>query len=242
MLLRAEGFYAEGLLAAPTIADIISSGQANTSADPQGISTTGLSWTSGQTLISIIGTVGGAAVSSIAGNTDDGPGSSLGSSLNTTRMYMHEISVDGGSLDTTISADLSASSRICAFLLTLSSDLDAITTPTGAIGTGPTLPNSASFSVTGTKNRLLVAAIVVRGAHITNPPTAPSGYTLVGGITNPVFCNGTDNPTQTTSCTLAIATMAAPASSGTIPQADWGGLADIGTQVWAGLHFALEPA
>lgn len=113
-------------------------------------------------------------------------------------------------------------------------DLVTLTAPDIENGAGAALPAHSSRLVTGGPHNLLVIqACVVAGAHVTNPPTAPTGYTLVGQT-----ASLTDDPTGSAVTlavaqrTYAVADLTWTSGEATVPAATWGGLADIGTQLW----------
>lgn len=243
-LLFGGGFYAGegGLVAAPTIVSSILVPKSGAS-DPQSISTIGppaLSWAAGQRVLSFAAAAS-VNISNIAGATDDTDTLIADITANQSRLHMHEINVAGGALDASLSYDLTGSRQIIASLLTISSDLDTITTPSensGAAGTS--LPVSSSIDVGATvKNRLILAVASVRGAHVTNPLVEPSGFTPIQ-----IGATTTNNPSSTLHHTIGIAYLAAPASSGVISAATWQGAADAVTnnQLWAAFLLALEPA
>lgn len=242
MIIRPAFFFSggAGLPDAPTLVDAInnSASWSSGSNDPQILATSGLDWTAGQRIISTFSCAGGTDVVGVSGSTND-TGAELASvTANVCSLYMHEITVNGGALDASISFDLNENRPAVAFLLTVSDDTDTITTPAENSGSGFTQPSSAAFAVSGTKNRLLVAVVAVRGGHDANPPIAPTGYTMISVAPH----RSSTTETSTVHTTQAIAVKEALGSSGTIPAATWQGLADIGTQPWSTLHFALEPA
>jgi hypothetical protein len=76
----------------------------------------------------------------------------------------------------------------------------------------------------------------IRGAHVTNPPSAPSGYTLLGNASS-----SANSPSATTQSTISVA-YKAQAVAGTVDAASWGGLGNIGSQPWETIHIAVKPA
>ena len=82
--------------------------------------------------------------------------------------------------------------------------------------------------------RLIIAVATIRGAHVTNAPSAPSGYTLLGNA----FTSG-NNPSGTGQSTISVAYKAQP-TAGAVPAASWGGLSNIGSQPWETVHIAVK--
>lgn len=245
MLLHMQpGRFRSALAAAPTVLDgIIFSSKAAVS--PRTCSTTGLSWSAGQPLITIYGTVAGTDVSSFAGDGND-TFSSLGATTNTPTLALHQATVNG-SLDANFVYTLTASSSACGFFIVLSSASTIVTPVLNTGAANVSLPQCSAVSISGVKNRLALAIAHVRGAHVTNPPTAPSGYALVtaGGFTNPDDSNGGVNGAASTiRSTIAIAQATFNNSNTSIAAADWGGLSDAVTnsQPWSTAHIVVEPA
>lgn len=233
-LLFGGGYFAGGaLVVGPSIVDFLEYGGMG-SADPHDFSTSGLSWETGQRVLSVAGTVSTGTVTP-AGVTNDTASLIEDILITGARHYIHEITVNGGSLDATVRYDLDTSRHLRATLITVA-DVSTIVASPGDTGSSEGAPISPAFTVTGTKNRLLIATVHVRGGHDANPPLAPSGYTLLTQA-----ATGT-NESSTIQCTSAVAYKVALASSGEMAAATWQGLDDIGTQPWAAGHLALEPA
>jgi hypothetical protein len=211
--------------------------QGRAAADPHDVSTSGFGWVSGDLVLAFTGMSGSVTLSSLAGLTNDTytqlaavtPGS------HAHREYLHRGTVNGGAFDSTTRWDLSGSRAIVLALLSIiggHSTLDASGTN---FGTGSVLPSVPTITTTGS-NRLIIAVATIRGAHVTNPPRAPSGYTLLGNA-----FTGTNNPSSSTLSTISVAYKGQP-TVGTVAAASWGGLSNIGSQPWETVHIAIKPA
>lgn len=249
-LVRSPGIFASiggaASPAAPTITDSVNNVDAGAwvtgATDPQDFdSFTGFTWTAGQ-ILSFFGTQASTTVASLAGTTNDTAVELASVTANVASLYVHNITVNGGALDSILRYDLSAAVRACAILAAISTDLVTIVTPTedsGAAGT--TFPRAAALTLPQAGNWLIIAATNVRGTHITNPITAPSGYANIpGSPTN--SNNGSNAPAGTTTSTLLVTSRTWTPGDGTsVPQISFGGGADAVTnnQPWASVHLAL---
>lgn len=238
MLLLGSGLLATASLSdAPSFVDSILSTFGGSSADPQDISTSLLSWSAGETIIAMFGTSGSVDLSGLTGSTDDTSSLLAGKDTNEASLIERLVTVQGGSLDATLSFNLSSARRAVAALATFSG-VSSITTPVRDQGTFDVegIPVSPSFSVTGVKNRVLIATVNVRGGSSMGAPAAPSGYTLGG--------QGSNGAGATTSSlnTFGWAYKVAALSNGTIPAATWTGFGSATDQQYQIGHFALEPA
>jgi hypothetical protein len=214
-------------------------------ADPKSYSMAGLTWVSGPVfaLYGGNGSVAQANPTSVTA-TDDTVTRRADKSSNAASLYVHELTVNSGALDANLIYDMSSVRRSVAAFLAFTGatgpDLNASNfvlnqgTPTA----GAPLPSCLSFTVDA-NNCLIFAVMNVRGAHVlsTKPPTAPSGYTLVGQL-----ASATDNVTSTGDNTLAVAVRNTPSTAGeVVPAATFGGLTSLGVNPWQTVHFAVAP-
>ena len=240
-LVVANGIASGVTFGSPTIESLptirVQNIQRRAAADPHNVTTSGFGWVSADLVLAFTGISGTITLSSLAGLTDDTytqltsvlPGS------HDHRQYLHRGTVNGGAFDGTTRWDLSGSRAIVLALLSIiggHSTLDASSTN---FGTGGALPSVPAITITG-PNRLIIAVATIRGAHVSNPPSAPSGYTLVGNA-----FTGSNGPNSNTQSTISVAHKAQP-TAGTVAAASWGGLSNIGTQPWETIHIAIKPA
>lgn len=205
----------------------------STSTSVHNFATSGLDVTGFRTLV-LIGNNG--ATASFSSFTGDGASADTSASIKlydtNPRVHLREMTIND-TLDTNWVLTLAASARPVIVALSIS-DLITLTTPDIEIGAGASLPSHSSRLVTGGPHNLLVIqTCVIAGAHVTNPPTVPSGYTLVAQA-----ASLSDNPTGSAVTmgvaqkTYAVADLTWTSGEATVPAATWGGLADIGTQLW----------
>lgn len=211
--------------------------QGRAAADPHNVTTSGFGWISGDLVLAFTGISGTVTLNTLAGLTDDAytqltsvvPGS------HAHRQYLHRGTVAGGAFDGTTRWDLSGSRAIVLALLSIIGGDSALDASGTNFGTGGALPSVPAITTTG-PSRLIIAVATIRGAHVTNPPSAPSGYTLLGNA-----FTGTNGPNSTTQSTISVAYKAQP-TAGMVAAASWGGLSNIGSQPWETIHIAVKPA
>jgi hypothetical protein len=209
--------------------------QGRAAADPHNVTTSGFGWVAGDLVLAFTGISGTITLSSLAGLTDD-TYTQLASVLpgsHDHRQYLHRGTVNGGAFDSTTRWNLSGSRAIVLALLSIiggHSTLDASATN---FGTGAALPSAPAITTAG-RSRLIIAVATIRGAHVTNPPSAPSGYTLLGNA-----FTGANNPSAAGQSTISVAYKPQPIA-GTVAAASWGGLSNIGSQPWETIHIAVK--
>lgn len=193
--------------------------------------TSGLDVSGFRTLVFIGNNGASATFTSFLGDTDDTSAAIKDVDVNP-RTRLREMTVVS-TLDTNWVLTLALGARPVIMAMSIS-DLVTLTTPDIETGAGAALPAHSSRLVTGGPHNLLVIqACVIAGAHVTNPPTVPSGYTLVGQT-----ASLSDNPTGSAVTmgvaqkTYAVGDLTWTSGEATVPAATWGGLADIGTQNW----------
>lgn len=232
--------FAAALPAAPTVVDSDSVG-ITPGVDPVVFPTSGLSWSAGLYSIFVISMDTSATISAVAGDTDDT--SSLLDSHNngSTKLFNYAMIVNGGAIDANWGVDLSASARAALAGVLFSSDVVGATAHAKANGTGGPYTAPAISVTGGPRNVLAVYLISVQGSHVTNPPVAPSGATLV--LTRAATTN---NPTLDDRSTLAIAYRSVAHSdltwtgdAATIAATAWTGLSDAGSEPWASMSFGV---
>jgi hypothetical protein len=238
-LVVANGIASGLTFGSPTIATAPSirtqSIQGRAAADPHSVTTSGFGWVAGDLVLAFTGISGTITLSSLAGLTGD-TYTQLAAVLpgaHDHRQYLHRGTVNGGAFDSTTRWDLSGSRPIVLALLSIiggDSTLDASAT---SLGTGGALPSAPAITTTG-PSRLIIAVATIRGAHVTNPPSAPSGYTLLGNA-----FTAANNPNGTGQSTISVAYKAQP-TAGTVAAASWAGLSNIGSQPWETVHIAVK--
>ena len=225
---------------APSLASSLIEGF-NDPVSSHSVTTTGLT-VAGLDVYSLISTNGSSAtVTDLAGADDTSV--AVGGVDSQPRLLLRKMTVVSA-LDATWTLTLGASSRPVVSLFSID-DLGTLLTLATKEGAGPTLPNHDAFPLTGGPYNLLVLdAVNLFGEHTVNPPTIPAGHTLV----RLGFSSGTDNPTATARTTLMVARRTYTTSDlvwaggeATIPAANWGGLADIGTQSWRTMRMVFIP-
>lgn len=115
-------------------------------------------------------------------------------------------------------------------------NLDTLLSYTPEAGVGSSAPTASLRAVTGGPHNLLVIqAVLISGAHVSNPPTVPSGYTIVDASTASL----TNDPTglAVTMCvaqkTYAVDDLTWVAGEADVPAVTWGGLGDMdGSNSW----------
>lgn len=206
----------------------------STSTTSHNFATSGLDVAGLRTLVLIGNNSATATLSSFTGDGGGSADTSAGIKLYDTnpRLHLREMTVVD-TLDTNWVLTLANGARPVIMALSIA-DLVTLTAPDIEAGAGASLPAHSSRLVTGGPHNLLVIqACVILGAHVTNPPTAPSGYTLVGQA-----ASLTNDPTGSAVTlgvaqkTFAVADLTWTSGEATVPAATWGGLADIGTQLW----------
>jgi hypothetical protein len=229
-----------GGAAPPAIEDNVSTNFAEGTAAPQVFTTAALEWFAGWVLKSVYATTGTSTMSGVAGDTDDTFALEAAALVpDGARFWLHGGTVVGGTLDANVNYTRgTAQRRGSAGLFTISgssgNDTHASNFATST-GAGPALPQCAAFTTTA-NNCLVFACMDARGSHITSPPTAPAGYSLLFSQ-----AGATDAPTSTNSApTLAVA-FKVQATAGAVAAATFGGLASIGVVPWATIHFAVKP-
>lgn len=200
-----------------------------------------ISWSSGQ-LVDTVTSVGSSPTRDAAAGSTNDTASLVASVTNTPKLYLDAWTIVSGALDTTFNFTFSATSRstIAGIVYSGAVGRSAITT-----GTGTASPFTApAFTVTGgPRNILAMAALNVLGAHQTNPPIVPSGYTLVDQVVN---CTGNNSPTLTGRSTLIVAYKVIDSTSltwtgdtATVPAASFTGLADHTSQRWNTMSWGM---
>jgi hypothetical protein len=243
-LVVANGVASGLTFGAPTIATIATAPsirtqiiQGRSGADPHNVTTSGFGWVAGDLVLAFTGISGTVTLSSVAGLTDDAytqlaavlPGA------HDHRQYLHSCTVNGGAFDATTRWDLSGSRPIVLALLSIMDGHSTLDASATNFGTGGALPSAAAITTTG-PSRLIIAVATIRGAHVTNPPSAPSGYTLLGNA-----FTSSNNSNGTGQSTISVAYKAAP-DAGTVAAASWGGLSNINSQPWETVHIAVKLA
>jgi hypothetical protein len=238
-LVVANGIASGLTFGSPTIATAPSirtqSIQGRAAADPHNVTTSGFGWVADDLVLAFTGISGTTTLSSVAGLTNDSYTQlvSVLPGAHDHRQYLHRGTVNSGAFDTTTRWDLSGSRAMVLALLSIiggHSTLDASATN---FGTGGALPSAPAITTTG-PSRLIIAVATIRGAHVTNPPSAPSGYTLLGNA-----FTSANNPSGTAQSTISVAYKGQPAA-GAVPAASWGGLSNIGSQPWETVHIAVK--
>ena len=243
-LLRTEGIVAgrASYLPAPVLEDAI--GDAfSTGATAHSLATSGLTVATFRPFVFSGWLADSATFTSLLGSSDD---TSAAVALYDTnpRINLREMTVVGG-LDANWTLTVGASTRAAMVAVSLSG-IGSIPTPATNNGAGAALPSCAAFGVTGgPKSLLVIDAAMIRGAHVTNPPTVPATYTLVDSVR----ATGSDNPSSTSHGTLIVgqksylhSDLAWTGDAATIPAATFGGLADIGTVPWRTIRFVVLAA
>jgi hypothetical protein len=211
--------------------------QGRAAADPHNVTTSGFGWVAGDLVLAFTGISGTTTLSSLAGLTGDSytqlaavlPGA------HSHRLYLHRGTVNGGAFDSTTRWDLSGSRTIVLALLAIVGGHPTLDASGTSFGTGSALPAVPAITTAG-PGRLIIAVATIRGAHVTNPPSAPSGYMLLGNA-----FTSANNPSATTQSSISVA-YKAQAAAGTVAAASWGGLSNIGSQPWETIHIAVGPA
>ena len=209
--------------------------QGRAAADPHNVTTTGFGWVSDDLVLGFTGMSGTITLNSLAGLTND-TYTQLASVLpgsHDHRQYLHRGTVNGGAFDSTTRWDLSGSRAIVLALLSIIGGHATLDASGTNFGTGGALPSVPAITTTG-PSRLIIAVATVRGAHVTNPPAAPSGYTLLGNAST-----SANNPSATGQSTISVA-YKGQAAAGTVAAASWGGLSNIGTQPWEAIQVAVK--
>jgi hypothetical protein len=197
-------------------------------------------------------TIGGGRAFVIAGNSNtagltgiagsDDTSSAVGAETGAApKTYIREMTIVS-TLDATWTISYDGTVRIAAIGLVVTGIASIPTIGTNS-GAGASLPSHSSFAVTGgPRNVLVVDAMTILGAHVTNPPVAPSGHTLLD-VVGPAGTNApTDNNRPTVAAaqrTYAAGDLSWTGGNATIPAATWQGLADIGTQAWSTVRLVL---
>lgn len=223
----------------PSIADSIQSGYANAAANDHVLATGALSWSAGQEVITFHGSTGSVDVDTVSGDTNDTFAQLQQTVTTEAQLWLHLGTINGGALDANITFSFStaATRRACSFALALNgcsgADVNA-SNHAVASGAGGTV-TSAAFTVDA-PNCLIITALNVRGGHVSSPPTAPAGYTLLGSVQH----NSANSPTGTSVNTLAVA-WKTQAAAGAVATATWGGMTSLGTSNWSSIHTAWKP-
>jgi endo-1,4-beta-xylanase len=209
----------------------------------QTVSTTGFTWAAGQLVYSNYGIGAGVGLTSLAGDVDDVAVSPRKASVtaNNSRLYIDEMVINGVGLDANFVYGQSTSRRSTAALLAFSEtagpDADASnfakTSSSGASG----VPAAPGFTAQAA-GCLVVAVANAIGSHVTNPPAAPAGYTLVGQVSSET----SNAPSNTTYNTIAVAVRNTLTTAGElVAAATFTGWSDIGIQLWSTCHYAMAP-
>jgi hypothetical protein len=211
--------------------------QGRAAADPHNVTTSGFGWVSGDLVLAFTGISGTITLNTLAGLTDDAYAqlTSVVPGSHDHRQYLHRGTVNGGTFDGTTRWDLSGSRAIVLALLSITGGHSTLDASGTNFGTGGALPSVPAITTTGS-SRLIIAVATIRGAHVSNPPSAPSGYTLLGNA-----ATSTNNPSVATQSTISVA-YKVQAAAGTVAAASWGGLSNIGSQPWETIHIAVKPA
>jgi hypothetical protein len=238
-LVVANGIASGLTFGSPTIATAPSirtqSIQGRTPANPHNVTTSGFGWEAGDLVLAFTGISGTTTLESLTGLTDDTYTqlASVGSGAHGHRQYLHSGTVNGGAFDSTTRWDPSSTRAIVLALLSIMDGHSTLDASATNFGTGGALPSALAITTTG-PSRLIIAVATIRGAHVTNPPSASSGYTLLGNA-----FTGANNPSVTTHSTISVA-YRAQATAGSVAAAPWGGLSDIGSQPWETVHIAVK--
>lgn len=174
-----------------------------------------------------------ATITSVLGSVDD-TGALIDSNVGSgPDIYDYLMTVNGGAVDANWNVDLSATARAVLAALLFSGAV-GVTAYGKANGTGGPYTAPAIVVPAGPRNVLAVQMISLQGSHVTNPATAPSGWSLLFST-----AATTNNPTLDSRSTLAIATRTYNGVAGTIAATAWGGLADATLEPWRSMSFAV---
>ena len=227
--------------AAPTVDNSLIQGFA-TSSGTHDFATAGLTVAGLAPIVFITSNGSTSTLVSFSGSVDDTSSPIGGTDDASPRLIARTVNVVGA-LDPTWTYVQAASSRpvICAVAI------DGLESTAFSMnpGAGSDLPTHPGMVIEGgPKNVLVLAAAAIRGSHVTNPPTAPAGWTEVRRL-----ASLSNNPTNTTSATLivvrrtyAIADLSWTDGDATLPALTFGGLTDIGTQPWRVMLMACLPS
>lgn len=202
--------------------------------------TTGVSWLSGDWVDSFITCDSSPTVSSAAGSTDDTASLVASETTSQPLLYLHNWTVVGGALDANLDYTFSGTTRNVAGIWTTRGV--TARTAVGVTGNNAAPLTGPTFLVTGgPRNVLAMQLFAVRGAHVSNPPLAPSGYTLISQA-----ASAANSPADSSRSTVALAYRVYAAgdlswSSGeaTVPAATWLGLSDYTSQVWRAMAWGM---
>lgn len=234
------GFMAPVLAPAPTLADIdiLADGTGGTS---RSFSTAGLTWVAGQMVDTIISIGSTPTRSAAAGATDD-VATLVQSSLRTPKLYLDSWTINGGALDATFNFTISGAGSRSVVAGLVYSGATGRSEVTKADGNAAPI-TSPSFTVAGgPRNILVIRAMDLLGAHVTNKPTAPTSHTLAA---TPV-ASTSNAPDLSSRSTLSVAyqVLAAggltwPGGIATVPAATWPTPADYVAQDWNAMSWAM---
>lgn len=223
---RGAATYGADLLPAPVLEGSVVADSDDTSAASHSIDLTGLSTGSGDSYALVGGTGAASAFSSFSGDTDD-TSSEVVTRADDPRASLRSLTINSA-FDTAWTATWGGSTRaaVAAFVVSGASSIET-DTATGVLSGG--LPAHPSYALTGGPHNVLVLdMIVVEGAHVSVPPTAPSGENL-----EVVETTGASNlPDDEFRATAAVASMTLEGVT-SVPAKTWGGMASLDRDWWA---------
>lgn len=207
----------------------------STAASTQNVDISTLNWSSGDYLLSVIGTTASIVVSAVAGATDD-TYAQIDSALQSgARLYAHEGTVVSAALDASVNYTLDASRRVVAGVLSIQnaasnpSQPDVSNDATGTSDT-PTAPDAT----TTIDQCLALSIFAAQGGHTLADIVTPSGWTLLDK-----WATAEGVPTNSVHTTLGIAHKVV-GSAGPIGSSQWSGLG--ASRAWVALTIAIGPA
>jgi hypothetical protein len=156
------------------------------------------------------------------------------------RLWLHQINLVSG-LDANIVYDLSGGFRSVGYGIAISgtAGLDAnASNPAKNRGVSVGAPVAASFTI-DVSQALILAFAMSTGAHLTNLPAPPSGYTIIGTV---LMTGSANNPTNTALVTGILCRRTTAGAAGSIASATFTGWTDIGANQWGTIHAAFAPA
>lgn len=202
------------LLAAPVLEDGIvqaAAGSATThDFDPS------LLVTSGFNVFAVLGWAASTPTfTSFAGTTDDTSAEIVSYSAARPRGTARTVNVVGAK-DVTWQFTASASTRACLGGIAISG-LTTMLTPVFKVGNG-TAPTANAFAIPGgAKNVLAVEFMLIEGAHVTNPPVVPSGWTQVSAAATGTNSSSNERVTMVIATRIFAAVSDVPATVWSVP-------------------------
>ena len=220
------------LAPAPSVASNIQGVESSSTSTPT-LAKGALSWSSGQLMDVLISIGSSPTLTDAAGDSDDVDGV-ITNGGTTPKLYLRSWTVNGGAVDANLVFTLSGSSRAVMQAIVYSGatgrSAAAVTSSTGTALLSPAITITG-----GPRNVLAMTALNILGAHVTNPPDPPSGYTLVGTS----LASTSDNPALTSRSTMAVAYKVVNDATTSVAAAQWLGAEDYTSQAWNAISWAM---